>query len=510
METNGTLQLYPFLRIAGLFLGGILLAAHFSSVPSYGWLLAAAVALVFSILQKKNPIASTTFLFACILMMGGWRMAVHNEHFVLPQEDYYEYDAVVTSQPVQHGKVLMCDLIVTSFQKPVKVSASIFNDENSRKLEVGSGIHALSFFEHPRNFEDAKYDYRSYLLHHGYVATTFLYSGEWTPARFSLKCLSMVQRARLTLLRYRASIIRRLAGSGMDMRHLAFVAAMSLGDKTLLDKETRTLFSITGTSHVLALSGLHFGIIYSLLMLLPFCRRHYFWGTVFVLMALWLFAMLAGLSSSIVRAAIMFSIYSVAQMSRRNTQGLNSLALAAFIMLAVSPNNIYDVGFQMSFAAVFFIVLFHQPFTANPRFRKKFYDSPSNRWPWAARWVWKTLTVSLSAQLGVAPLLAYHFHYLSAHFIIANFIVIPATAFIISMSIPLILCCKIEPVFMVLKDMLAFVVSLLESALRWIGEMPFPVFDNVHINAIQTMALYTAILSLSLLFINFSRDGLHS
>ena len=118
--------------------------------------------------------------------------------------------------------------------------------------------------------------------------------------------------------------------------------------------------------------------------------------------------------------------------------------------------------------------------------------------------------MSLSAQLGVAPLLAYHFHYLSAHFIIANFIVIPATAFIISMSIPLILCCKIEPVFMVLKDMLAFVVSLLESALRWIGEMPFPVLDNIHINAIQTVALYTAILSLSLLFINFSRDGLHS
>ena len=174
---------------------------------------------------------------------------------------------------------------------------------------------------------------------------------------------------RLRFLKYRSQLLARLhstAAADFSLFTIHFslsdayavVAAMALGDKSALTQDLRDVYSVTGASHVLALIGLHLGIIYTLLSLFVFRRRWQVLSQVIVILSVWAFVFLVGMSTSVMRSAVMLSVYALLSLGHRDRMSVNTLAFTAIVMLMISPMSLFDVGFQMSYMAVFSILLF--------------------------------------------------------------------------------------------------------------------------------------------------------
>jgi len=281
----------------------------------------------------------------------------------------------------------------------MKVKASILCDtvsENYKRLHVGDGITAFSHLEEPVNFRDSEFDYVRWLRLHGFDAETFIYYRNWKKASVDLSFLSSVDRTLIELKRAKQQWLQTYARVGLDGQSAAVTVAMTLGDKQLISKEVKDDYSISGASHVLALSGLHLGIIYAIFLFgfnlckgIPYLNLlvRYHLSDLFVLLFIWLYALLVDFSPSVVRSATMITVYSVVGLLNRDKFSLNTLALTAIVLLVVRPQNLWDVGFQMSFVAVLSIVLFV------PLLYGLFSPKLLQR-HWLLRWVWGLANVS--------------------------------------------------------------------------------------------------------------------
>ena len=260
---------------------------------------------------------------------------------------------------------------------------------------------------------------------------------------------------------------------------------MTLGDKTAMTKETRELYSKTGAAHVLALSGLHLGIIYMLLTYLMPGRRKW-WGRLFLVLAIWAFALLTGLSTSIVRSTTMISIYAVFSLRGGRQSSVNVLAFTALVMLLIDPRTLFDIGFQLSFMAVLAILLI-MPLTEH------FVSATFLREHPLLRWLWGMVAVSTAAQIGVAPIIAYYFGRFSTYFLLTNLIVIPAVTIILYGSL-LFFLTSWTPIGLALL----WIVSRLNQTLDWTARLPLASIDGLHPSVIQVVLVYFAVACLYL------------
>ena len=243
---------------------------------------------------------------------------------------------------------------------------------------------------------------------------------------FTTNELSELDRFQITAQERRAETEQKMKGLGIENEDFGVIAAMALGDKTVLDKDTKEIYSIAGASHVLAISGLHISIIFQLLiMLLGGNRRHIF--IIFsALLAIWMYVLFIGMPASAVRSATMLSVYGFTTISRRNKNSLQSLSFSFTIMLLWNPLYLFDISFQMSFAAVGSIIVFM------PLLSSLYH--PTHR---LSQWIWGMLCVSAAAQIGTLPLITYYFGRISCYSLLTTFIAIPAATGI------LYLCCML-------------------------------------------------------------------
>ena len=298
---------------------------------------------------------------------------------------------------------------------------------------------------------------------------------------------SRLDRSKIYFLEQRSKLLDRLSESGVDGSAYAVVAAMALGDKSQLTTELRDAYAISGASHILALSGLHLGIIYTLLSLLLSRRRWQVLSQVVIIVCIWLFVFLVGLSASVVRSAVMVSIYALLSLGHRDKLSVNTLAFAAIVMLLLNPMSLFDVGFQLSFMAVLAILLFYplfesvwsQPFLFDHRLFK---------------WLWTMLAVSCAAQIGVAPLIAYYFGRFSCYFLLANLIVVPAATLILYLSLLVLLIPS-------LAYLLIYIVDALNQLLSWIAMLPGASIEGLHPTPLQVWMMYVIIGAVYLLLI---------
>ena len=290
---------------------------------------------------------------------------------------------------------------------------------------------------------------------------------------------SRIERTQQYFLNQRNILLQRLETAGLSDDQYAVVAAMALGDKSSLTRDLKETYSMTGASHILALSGLHLGIIYALLSLLVVGRRWQMITQVAIILSIWAFVFLTGMSTSVVRSAIMLTVYALLAIGHRQKMSVNTLAFTAIVMLLVSPQALYDVGFQMSFMAVFSILLFtplfYRPFSAEYLMTHRII-----------RWLWGMVAVSIAAQIGVAPLIAYYFGRFSCFFLLTNFIVIPATTLILYLSLATLLIPSIGVV-------LASIVGLLNTTLLYISTIPGATIDGLHPSVMLTASIYAII-----------------
>ena len=477
----------PLLRLAVCLMAGIVIGDHF--VVGWPLLLICVVMVVTALLLWKHEHLQSIAIAVCFVVLG-WLLMEHQKTSlqVVWPEGEVNYEAVVLSEPVEKPKTMAVDVLLTESGR--KLKCYLYKDNRSRGLRIGDGLQIQSRIESNSDWRKGSFDYRRYLEIHGFTGRTFVASWKWQKTRVSLVKLSRLERMRLTFLKYRSRLLEKISTNGTDADAYAVVAAMALGDKSALTQELKDVYSVTGTSHVLALSGLHLGIIYTLLSLFVFRRRWQVLSQMVIILSVWAFVFLVGMSTSVVRSAVMLSIYALLSLGHRDRMSVNTLAFTAIVMLMVSPMSLFDVGFQMSYMAVLSILLFvpllESIFTAEYLMLHRI-----------VRWLWGMVAVSLSAQIGTAPLIAYYFGRFSCYFLLTNFIVIPAAMLILYLSLVVLVVPS-------LANLLYSIVAALNSLLVQIAAVPGASIENLHPTKIQATMIYLIIVAVYLLAVKLT------
>ena len=297
---------------------------------------------------------------------------------------------------------------------------------------------------------------------------------------------SRLSRSKAFFLLQRDRLLQRLSDGGVEGDAYAVVAAMVLGDKSALTKDLRETYSVTGASHVLALSGLHLGIIYMLLSLLVLGRRWRMFSQLFLIISIWGFVFLVGMSMSVVRAAIMISVYALLSLGHRERMSVNTLAFTAIVMLLVNPLSLYDMGFQLSFMAVLAIQLFC------PILERiiPLHIQMEHRWLKA---LWGLTSVSLAAQIGTAPLIAYYFGRFATYFLLSNFVVIPLATLLLYLALLSICTFWWSGLQSLLVVALSYIVILMNHLLEGIAHLPGCSIEGIHLSILQLACIYLLI-----------------
>lgn len=310
---------------------------------------------------------------------------------------------------------------------------------------------------------------------------------------------SMTQRAQANALELRNQLVNTLSDKGLGQQELAVVSAMTLGDKSLIDKDLKNDYSRSGASHVLALSGLHLGTIYFVFsfMTARWRRRYHHWSRPvsegLILITMWSYVVLVGMSPSVVRAAIMMTVYSLLSLQNRNRSSLNALAFTAIIMLVADPKILFNISFQLSFVAVAFILLY----------QGRIYSLiPSSTHP-IVKWCWRFLSVSLAAQLGVAPLTAYYFHQIPSYFLLSSLVVMVFTPLIIYLSLLFFLLMWLPVVQSWLVVPLSWLVHIQNTCLQGVSSLPGSTFVTPSLHPLQVCLIYIIIFAVDAMIYRF-------
>lgn len=481
MSISDYIQTQPLLQVAVTLLLGIVvgdgLCRFLPFLPSWSllvWLVLVASCLVGEVLLRRKPYSQSALLLVAVFIAGIALADKAKRQLAFPFHggSPMTYEAVVTAEPQVKGKTLQCDLAVVAIEgkqldKAINIKAHILRDtltNDWRSIRLGTGIEAMSVMEPLRNYRKSNFDYVRWLQCHGFRASTFIFATSWRTARVSLKPMTTLERMRLKAMGIRQRLVTRLNLGSDERQQSAIVAAMVLGDKQALDRDTKDAFSVSGASHVLALSGLHLSIIYFILTLLTGRRRKRRWLTqTTILFALWLYVLLVGMAPSIMRSAIMLSIYSLCLVGGREKASVNTLCLAAICLMVANPLCVWDLGFQLSFLAVLSIVAL---------------CSHINRWlpqkgeltgigfaDRLLRGVWSMMSVSLASQIGTAPLVAYYFGRFSCYFLLTNLIVVPCATIIIYCAVAVLLTSFLPVANHVLISVLSWFSTILSLSL---------------------------------------------
>lgn len=267
------------------------------------------------------------------------------------------------------------------------------------------------------------------------------------------------------------------------------INALLLGQRQDMDLETNTAYRDAGVLHILAISGLHFAVLFYVLMYLlkPLNRlkqKGQFVRLVAILSFLWGFAFITGLSASVVRSVVMFSFISVGQYLNRDTNIYNSLFVSMLILLIADPDFLFDAGFQLSYLAVFAIVWF-QPLYNKLKVSK--YR--------AVNYFSDTVLVSLAAQIGVLPLSLYYFNRFPLLFLIANIIVIPLSS-IVLLSGLLVLALNFiwTDAALLFGKALGLLVQIMNSYISWVASFESFVIKDIPFTLLLTISLYIVII----------------
>jgi competence protein ComEC len=277
--------------------------------------------------------------------------------------------------------------------------------------------------------------------------------------------------------------------------------ALLIGYRDDLDKDLVRSYSNTGVVHIIAISGLHLGMIYGLMLLLlkPFRKQKWMrWvKPLLILLVLWGFSLLAGAAASILRSVVMFSFIVIGESLGRRTNIYNTLAASAFCLLLYNPYFLWDVGFQLSYAAVLSIVLFMKPVYRWLYFKNKLLNA-----------IWQLNAITLSAQALTLPIVLYYFHQFPNLFLFTNFIAVPLSGFILYGELLLLIVCKIPFLCLYTGKMVSFLIRQMNNFIERTDRLPFSVTDYIQISLLQTLLLYIAISCIAWWLLEKKKSGL--
>ena len=292
---------------------------------------------------------------------------------------------------------------------------------------------------------------------------------------------------RYLLFKTRAYIINTLHQYiGNNNKELGIAEALLIGYKEDLDKDLVQAYSNTGVVHIIAISGLHLGLIYAVLLWLlnriPVIKNSKYVKAILLIGFLWLFSLLTGGAASVLRSAVMFTVIVLGKYFFKQSSIYNSLAASAFILLCYNPYYLWDVGFQLSYLAVIGIVALQQPIYRSVYLKNKWLQK-----------TWQMMSVTIAAQIAAFPICIYYFHQFPNLFLITNLLVIPLSTIILFGEILLVAISSFVFIAEYLGVVLTWLVHLMNRIIIVFSSFSFSVMDNIYANMFTTWLLYGAV-----------------
>ncbi len=358
----------------------------------------------------------------------------------------------------------------------------------SKTLDVAQLLRTDAFFttrkpsiiQEPKN--PGEFNYKKYLSGLGVQTQFYLDSSS-----LSISTVKTEQSFMGFFRSLKTSSLETLKKIGIRDEAFGVIAALVFGEKDFLDSETYRSYGAAGATHVLAVSGLHVGLIYLILLKIcsPFRKRKF--GkilTLFVgLTGLWFYAAITGFSPSVLRASTMFSAILIGQQINKNSSIYNTLSASAILLLFISPNLLMEVGFQLSYSAVLGILLI-QPWLYR-------LWTPNL---WLVDKAWQLSTVSIAAQLGTFPLGMLYFHQFPNYFLLSNLIVIPAATFILYLTLIALCFSFSEVISKFLGYVLQCSVEFLNAFIAKIQSLPHAIAAGIDISILECFMLYAVLI----------------
>ncbi len=485
-------------RITAFLAAGILLGipGWCGIMPSlYGFLIAAI--LFYHCALRKQKLAAGTFGLTAVMMAGlhlgsGWNASETDGHLTRYQGDLQFYLAQVEAPP---------ERIRTGNRIPVHIRA--IRDTNGWELRQ-TRSHLLTGADPPAVIHGEwllirgmpkrvsppgnpnEFDYKSHLERQGVFYRHTIHLTDLTVLTGPEKNFSWLAAAG------RMACIRRIESLVRDPQAAAITLALLIGITDGIDPELITSYAATGTLHVLAVSGMHVGVIYWLvLQLLRPLRRLKNADRLIAFAAillLWTYAMVTGLSPSVLRAVVMCSFMALTKPFRLRTEMNNTLAASAFLLMLNDPLIITRAGFQLSFFAVTGILVI------NRSLHQKLEPETN-----IGAWCWSIACVSVSAQYFTLPLTLYLFNQFPVWFIPANLIIIPLSFAVMGLGILLLMAGSIPIAGPWIASLTGWMVNLMNHIAAFMEELPFAVISDIHLTGMQAILLFLLLITLLIL-----------
>lgn len=492
---------FALIKITLCLIAGILFA-HYFELQIKVTLVAASVLLIglmgFLIAEKGHLVKSIGFGLLMLLTfftIGMLTYGLHNQkkfktHYTQHIDPAKDTIATITFRirevlkpGVYHDKYIVDILQINSQSFSGKTLLNVQKDSLSRPLKVDDVfLSASSLKELIPPLNPDQFDYKAYLQ------KQYIYHQIFSDELRLLKLSSHTRTFFGYAANFRRTITTKLKSKNFKPDELALINALLLGQRQDISPEIYNSYAKAGAIHILAVSGLHVGII--LLMLnslfkpIEYLPHGKIIKTVVLLIMLWSFAIVAGLSASVTRAVMMFSVVAIGMNLKRPTNIYNTLVISMFLLLLFKPLFLFDVGFQMSYLAVLAIVSI-QPLIVK-LWRPKF--KPLNK-------LWQIFTVTLAAQLGVVPISLFYFHQFPGLFFVSNLVIIPVLGIILGLGILVIFLGVLNVLPVWLADVYGGIISMMTSFVRWISLQERFVFQDISFGLLQVLAAYLLLIA---------------
>jgi len=485
---------FPLARITSGFILGVLIGNNFKPEPFFTFKLltsALLLLLILYFLSKKFKAPTIYFGMSATLvsiLIGISTYVIHNESL---NKNHYIHQ--ISDSGKQHEITLLLIeklkntnlnqryvasiLTLNSKKSYGKVILNIRKDSLQQNLRIGTNLKFNStIYKNRGPINPNQFDYGRYLENQQIYAQIYTNSYQIRKGKTTENLSSEVAN-------FRNKIISNLEKANFKKDELGVVYALILGQQQDISPEILKDYQYAGAVHVLSVSGLHVGFIlmFITVLLKPFPNTR-FSATIkviIIIISLWLFGILAGLAPSVVRSVTMFSFVAIGMHFRRTINIYHTLLVSMLLILSFKPSFLFDVGFQLSYTALFFIVWF-QPLLESSW-------KPKNK---IINYFWTIITVSFAAQIGAFPLSIYYFHQFPGLFFITNLVIIPMLSCIMIIGVFVVILAAFNWTPFYLVKTLELSITFLNKIIHWIASFEDFIFQDISFNFSMLISSY--------------------
>ena len=488
---------FPLVKITLFFIFGLLLAYVIPhNLKIVFCLIIILVSINFIIFYNKAkykwPFFEIITLFismligiSTVLIHDDTRLSSHYVHFNNQNEKTSFFNLTITEKLKKSSSKNRYVATINSLNSKTatgKVILNIADSTHDDLIDVGTNINVFGLlYKNKKSQNPGQFNYADYLQKKQIYAQIFSNYNDCQIEKTPSKSLNYYAG------RLRSKIIKNLQENNFNQTELNVVVALLLGQQQEISPEILKDYQLAGAIHVLSVSGLHVGFILLfvtwLLSPISNTKKGLRFKLIITLLSLWMFGILAGLAPCVLRSVTMFSFLAIGNFMRRSVNIYHTLLVSMLLILLVEPSFLFDVGFQLSYSALFFIVWLQPLLSA--------VYVPKSK---VVSYFWDIVTVSFAAQIGTFPLSIYYFHQFPGLFFVTNLIILPALTVILALGLVVIIMASLDISWGFLIQLLENLIHVLNQVIKKIASFEDFIFKNIALSFVMMLGLYITLI----------------